>query len=61
MISFPKRGNDSNIFTNVNTAPYLNHDRKFGHEAVLEGNVVCLVFIFLGDYIGKKLLCLRYA
>ena len=49
----PIGGNDRNIFTNVNAAPRLTHNRKFGHYAVLEGNVVCLVFIFLDDYIGQ--------
>ena len=58
--SVPILGNDTNIFTNVNTAPYITHDREVGYEAVLEGNVVCLIFIFLGDYIRKKL-CLRHA
>ena len=47
----PIRGNDRNIFTNVNTVPHLTHDCEFGHESILEGNVVCLVCIFLGEYI----------
>ena len=47
------RGNDTNIFTSVNTAPHITHDCEVVHEAVLEGNVVCLVFIFLGEYIGQ--------
>ena len=51
--SVPIRGNDWNIFTNVNAAPHLTHDCEFGHEVALEDNVVCLVFIFLGDYIGQ--------
>ena len=49
----PIRGNDWNILTNVNTAPHLIHDRKFGHEAVSEDNIACFVFIFFGDYIRK--------
>ena len=48
----PIRGYDTNMFTNFNTAPHITHDHEVGHEAVLEGNIVCLVFIFLGDYIG---------
>ena len=47
------RGNDTNIFTNVNTAPHFTHDLKVGHEAVSEGNVASLVFIFFGEYTGK--------
>ena len=47
------RGNDCNIFTNMNSAPHLTHDCEFGHEAVSEVNVVCLVFVFLGEYIGQ--------
>ena len=54
--SVPIRGNNRNIFTNVNTAPHLTHDREVGHEAVSEGNTVCIVFILLGEYIGKKYL-----
>ena len=54
--SVPIRGNDRNISRNVNTAPHPNHDHKFGHEAVSEGTVVCLVFIFLGGYIRKNTL-----
>ena len=49
----PIRRNNRNIFTNVNTAPHLTHDHKFGYEAVLEGNLVCLVFILLGEYTGN--------
>ena len=51
MTSVPIRGNDLNILTNVNTAQHLTHDCEFGHEAVSEGNVVCLIFILLGEYI----------
>ena len=40
-------------FTNVNAAPHITHNQEFGNEAVLEGNVVCLVFIFLGEYISQ--------
>ena len=47
------RGNDTNIFTSVNTAPHITHDCEVVHEAVSKVNVVCLVFIFLGDYIGN--------
>ena len=53
MTSVPIHGNDRNIFTNVNTAPHLTHDCEVVHEAVSKVNVVCLVFIFLGDYIGN--------
>ena len=52
--SVPILENDRNIFTNLNTAPHLTHDREVGHEAVSEGNGVCLVFIFIGEYIEKK-------
>ena len=51
--SVPIRGNDRNMFTNVNTAPHLTHDREVGHEAISDGNIVCLLFIFLGEYTGK--------
>ena len=47
----PIRGNERNIFTNVNTTPHITHDFEVVDEAVSEGNVVCLVFIFLGEYI----------
>ena len=51
--SVPIRGNDRNIFTNVNTVLHLIHDHEVGNEAVSEVNVVCLVFIFLDEYIGQ--------
>ena len=51
--SHPIRGNVRNIFTNVNTSPHLTHDNEVGHEAVLESNEVCLLFIFLGEYIRQ--------
>ena len=47
------RGNGTKSFTNVNTDPQITHDIEVGHEAVSEGNVVSLVFIFLGRYIGQ--------
>ena len=54
--SVPIRGNDRNISTNVNTSPHPTHDHEVGHEEVSEGNIVCLVFIFLGEYIKKNTL-----
>ena len=37
----------------MNAARHLTHDSEFGHEAVSEDNVVCLVFILLGEYTGQ--------
>ena len=46
-------GNDTNIFTSLNTATHITHDLEVGHEAVSKGNVAILVFIFLGVYMGQ--------
>ena len=51
-------GNDTNIFTNINTTPHITHDIKVVQEAVSEGNVVSLVLIFFGEYIGTFYLAL---
>ena len=46
------RRNDTNIFTDVNKELHITHNFEVGHEEVLEVNVVKLLFIFLGEYIG---------